>query len=105
VSAGNVFFRDVSNVARHALQLWFYLSPVLYSGAQAEAVTKEHATVGRLIGLNPFFTLLQSYRDVIYDDRMPAWGALAALLGASLVLLAVATLFFKRLEPSFAKVL
>jgi ABC-type polysaccharide/polyol phosphate export permease len=105
VAAGNVFFRDVSNVARHALQLWFYLSPVLYSAKQAADVSKEHATVGRLIGLNPFFTLLESYRDVIYDDRMPAWGALAVLFAASLVLLAIATLIFKRLEPSFAKVL
>ena len=105
VAAANVFFRDVNNLARHLLQLWFYLSPVLYSAKQAQDVTTEHHTVGTLIALNPFYTLMESYRDVIYDDRLPAWTALGVLLAVSLVLLAVATLIFKRLEPSFAKVL
>ena len=31
VSAGNVFFRDLGNVSRHVLRLWWYLSPGLYS--------------------------------------------------------------------------
>ena len=31
VAAGNVFFRDLGNVLRHLLRLWFYLSPGLYS--------------------------------------------------------------------------
>jgi ABC-type polysaccharide/polyol phosphate export permease len=105
VSTANVFFRDVTNVARHALQLWFYLSPVLYSAQQAQDVAKNHATIGKLIALNPFYILMESYRDVIYDGRLPAWAGLGALLGLSIGLLALATLFFKRLEPSFAKVL
>jgi ABC-2 type transport system permease protein len=105
VAAGNVFFRDVTNVARHALQLWFYVTPVLYSAQQAQEVAKNHQTIGQLIALNPFYTLMESYRDVIYDERLPAWTALGVLLAASLVLLALATLIFKRLEPSFAKVL
>ena len=36
---------------------------------------------------------------------LPNWGALAALLLASIVLLGLTTILFKRLEPSFAKVL
>lgn len=105
VASANVFFRDVSNVARHALQLWFYVTPVLYSAKQAQEVAKDHATIGKVISLNPFYILMESYRDVIYDERLPAWAGLAALLAISVALLAVATLIFKRLEPSFAKVL
>jgi ABC-type polysaccharide/polyol phosphate export permease len=105
VSAGNVFFRDTTNIARHALQLWFYLSPVLYSAKQAQDVAQNHATIGRLIALNPFYILMESYRDVIYDGKFPAWAGLGALLAISIGLLVIATLFFKRLEPSFAKVL
>jgi hypothetical protein len=42
---------------------------------------------------------------VIYDGRPPHWLALAGLLGGSLLLMAMTTYVFKRLEPSFAKVL
>ena len=35
----------------------------------------------------------------------PNWGALLALLVASVILLGLATVVFKRLEPNFAKVL
>ena len=31
VASVNVFFRDLGNVMRHVLRLWFYLSPALYS--------------------------------------------------------------------------
>ena len=55
--------------------------------------------------LNPFAVLFTSYRNVIYDEKPPDWLALLALAGASLVLLALSILLFKRLEPSFAKVL
>ena len=53
----------------------------------------------------PLRILFTAYRDVIYEETGPDWGALGALLVASLVLLALSTLLFKRAEPAFAKVL
>ena len=35
VASVNVFFRDLGNVLRHLLRLWFYLSPALYSLSRA----------------------------------------------------------------------
>ena len=32
-----MFFRDLGNVLRHVLRLWFYLSPALYSMAILDA--------------------------------------------------------------------
>lgn len=103
LSAVNVFFRDIANVARHALRLWFYLSPALYS--LDDVAGRAGGLVGTLLRLNPWTILFESYRAVIYHETMPEWGALAILLVASLAVLAVAILFFKRVEPSFAKVL
>jgi len=105
VSAANVFFRDVAIVARRGLRLWFYLSPGLYSVGQVHDIAGGQSWVGVLMGLNPFATLFEAYRAVVYDATMPDWRALALLLAASLVLLVIGTWFFKRLEPSFAKVL
>jgi hypothetical protein len=42
---------------------------------------------------------------VIFYDTAPLWGPLAFVLVASTALLGIAVVFFKRLEPSFAKVL
>lgn len=110
VSAINVFYRDVGNISRHALRLWFYLSPALYGPEALDRLGENEAVVGQLMRLNPFFTIFEAYRSVIYGTatggpRMPDWVALGAVLGASVLFLALATIFFKRLEPSFAKVL
>jgi lipopolysaccharide transport system permease protein len=103
LSAVNIFFRDIANVARHALRLWFYLSPALY--AFDTVADRWDGLVGRILTLNPWTHLFEAYRAVIYGESLPNFGALAAVLVASTVLLALATLFFKRVEPSFAKVL
>ena len=55
--------------------------------------------------LNPWATLFESYRLVIYHEEAPLWGPLALVLLGSFVLLGFAILFFKRVEPAFAKVL
>lgn len=101
----NVFYRDVGNLSRHALRLWFYLSPGLYAIDDLRKASSEIPVVGDLLLANPFAILFTAYRDVIYDGRAPDWVALLALFGASVALLAVTTLLFKRVEPSFAKVL
>jgi ABC-type polysaccharide/polyol phosphate export permease len=105
LAALNVFFRDMGNLARHLLRLWFYLSPALYGADTVTKLGESHPTVVQFMRINPFYTILESYRNAIYYGRIPDFGALAIVLGVSLVLLVVATMFFKRLEPAFAKVL
>jgi ABC-type polysaccharide/polyol phosphate export permease len=109
VAATNVFFRDVGNVSRHLLRLWFYLSPGLYSLSALEGSNLPHA-VKVLLEINPFAILFEAYRAVIYGTAdspptMPDWTMLAGLLVVSVGLLGLAMIYFKRVEPSFAKVL
>ena len=118
VSAANVFFRDLGNVIRHFLRLWFYLSPGLYALERLDGIgfIRQNPIVRDLIGANPFAILFEAYRSVIYgvpaQGDLPAtgpvppdWTGLAVLLVASLVFLAVSTTIFKRLDPTFAKAL
>lgn len=105
VAAVNAFYRDVQNLLRHVLQLWFYLSPSLYA---VEFVPE--GPLRTIYMLNPFATLLTSYRRIIWGDveggsRAPDFLALGAVLLVSLVLLAVGVYVFKRAEPSFARIL
>ena len=112
VAAVNVFFRDLGNVLRHVLRLWFYLSPGLYSLAMLEdsEVFTHYPVILRLLQLNPFATLFEGYRAIIYGDpvsgpHLPDFAALGALAVVSIVLISLAAVVFKRLEPMYAKVL
>jgi ABC-type polysaccharide/polyol phosphate export permease len=105
LAAINVFYRDVGNLSRHALRLWFYLSPGLYAIELLRDKVTGIPVIEQLLLANPFAILFTAYRDVIYSERAPDWSALGALLAGSLILLALTTLLFKRVEPSFAKVL
>ena len=110
VAAINVFYRDIANISRHALRLWFYLSPALYGTATLDRIASSHPTLIQLFQFNPFYVLFISYRNVIYGTetgapRAPDWLGLLILSAVSLVFLALATVFFKRVEPAFAKVL
>lgn len=105
ISAVNVFFRDIGNVVRHFLRLWFYLSPGLYALDQLEPQMEKSALVSFAVNVNPWTWIFESYRQVIYYGLFPYWFKLAAVLAFSLVFLTFSTYVFKRLEPSFAKVL
>ena len=111
VAAGNVFFRDLGNVVRHLLRLWWYLSPGLYALSHLEGIALFDNPVLRFLAhANPFAVLFEAYRRVIYGTPdgppvAPDWSSLAILLVASTIFLAVSAVVFKRLEPTFAKVL
>ena len=108
VASVNVFFH-LGNVLRHVLRLWFYLSPALYSLSRLEDVAffEDNPILLDIARANPFAVLFEAYRAVIYGTPrggplLPIW-MLHRL--ASVVLLGLTTILFKRLEPSFAKVL
>ena len=109
VSALNVFYRDIGNVARHLMRFWFYLSPTLYGLDQVKEITSRQNGLGPAIetwySINPFTYLIGAYRNVIYEGTAPHWSGLVTVGIVSLVLLTLAVLLFKRVEPNFAKVL
>ena len=112
LSSLNAFFRDIQNVLRHVLRLWFYLSPALYS---LSLVAEGNPTIYALLKLNPFAVLFESYRAVIWGSEPssgvflppgpPDWLGLLVLTGFSGLLLLSAILVFKRAEPAFARIL
>ena len=113
ISAANVFFRDLGNAVGHALRLWWFLSPGLYSLAQLQEIRtiQDHPWLSFLASLNPFAVLFEAYRAVIYGTpdgggpHVPDLAALGLLLAGSSVFLGLCIVFFKRVEPDFAKVL
>lgn len=100
VAAANAFYRDVQNVLTHALRLWFYLSPALYSVDQVSSPSMQ-----AILRLNPFTPIFESYRNIVYGHAPPDWAGLAVVLLVSLVLSLLGMGLFKRVEAGFAKIL
>ena len=72
-----MFYRDVGNLARHVLRLWFYLSPALYSMEQLSGRrSATYPVISGSLHAQPVGDLFTAYRAVIYDGRLPDWDPL-----------------------------
>ena len=60
---------------------------------------------GAWVDLNPFTWIFGGYRDLLYYGRAPDWASLALCGLASVPVTLVALYAFKRMSPSFVKVL
>ena len=105
LGAINVFYRDIGNLSRHAIRFWFYLSPALYGVEEVAKLGSQHALAKTWFEINPWTYLFAAYHAVIFDAKAPEFGSLAVMAAVSIVLIGLAILLFKRLEPTFAKVL
>lgn len=101
LSALQVFSRDVQQGAAVALNLWFWLTPIVWT---ADLLPPEYRWI---VDANPMSYVVQGYRDsvlgggAIWDRPLAAAGYWLAAGGA----LALGALVFRRLKPEFADVL
>jgi lipopolysaccharide transport system permease protein len=97
-AALNTKYRDVGVMLPVLLQLWMYVSPVLYPlGVIPEAWRS-------LYTLNPLVGIIDGFRSAVLG-RPFSWGALAITAAATALLLAYSLFEFRRAEKSFADVI
>jgi ABC-2 type transport system permease protein len=101
LAAGNAYFRDVQHFLGIILNIWFYSTPILYP---PELLDGQPALVQLVVlDLNPMSIFVDSYRDVLYDLRMPTGMQWLAMTAIALVALAVGVATFRRFEPRLAE--
>lgn len=96
-AAIHVFYRDIRYVLLLGLQLWLYLSPVIYPASRIPEDLRD------LYYLNPMAGVLTAYREILLHGQLPGQYLLTAALIA-VVLFVVGYAVFKRLELQFADV-
>ena len=104
-SALNVFFRDTGNFVRHGLRIGFYLSPALFSFERIQELLAQYPPANLLLELNPMAWILTAYRDILYEGRAADWTALLVVALASLPFTFTSIYAFRRMAPTFVKVL
>lgn len=76
----NVFFRDIGQLFAVVLQLWFWVTPVVYPMSILPPVVQE------LVKLNPMTSLINSYQGILVNQKWPDWYSLWPVTVLSLVL-------------------
>lgn len=97
LSSVNVRYRDVGVALPVLVQLWMFISPVVY---QAELVPEKWRL---LYYLNPVAGLIQGFRSALLGTKFPVLG-LSISAAISIVSLIGASVFFERSEKTFADV-
>ena len=97
LSALNVKYRDVRFALPFMVQLWMYLSPVIYPTSFLPVKLRS------LLLLNPMTGIIEGFRSALLG-RPFNWIAIAISTVITLVLLIYASYSFRRMEKSFADI-
>lgn len=112
LSIANVHFRDTEYFISIALQMWMYLSPIIYP---IKMVTERSDAWGGLWGtsitlesvyrLNPMVHFIEVFRNLLYDNRWPDPSQWAICAAWALGTFAVGLWVFRRNEKRLAEAL
>jgi lipopolysaccharide transport system permease protein len=100
LSVAAVFLRDSLSLANFVLNLFIYVSPIVY---REEMVPSPYRA---WLALNPFTALMRVYRNAFIDGRpIDNWPAVLAWTSASLVVLAAGIAVMEKTKRKFYRFL
>jgi len=112
LAVANVHFRDTQWFISIILQMWIYLTPIIYP---ASMVTEQSDRVGGLFGspvtlefiytLNPMYHFVEIFRNLLYDNRWPDSSSWLICLAWAIGAFVVGAWIFRRNEKTLAEVL
>jgi ABC-type polysaccharide/polyol phosphate export permease len=94
VASFDVFLRDLEHLVEVFLNLWFYLTPILYP------LSRVPHNVKPLLLINPMTSLIEAWRDLFLKNQLPSADIWPALVFTAVTLVAGAVVF-KTLEGHF----
>lgn len=104
-AALNVAFRDLQHIVSNLVQMAFFLTPVLWDLKTVPAfgtMSKEESQQ-LLLHFNPMASVISSWRDIFYEQRIPNWQPLVSVAAISLVVMWISTTVFERRREEFAE--
>jgi lipopolysaccharide transport system permease protein len=96
LSAMNVIYRDVGHILPFLTQIWFFVTPIVYS---ASMVSDKWQIV---YALNPLTGVVEGFRWCLLGIHSLPWQLLAISAGVAVILLISGLVYFRNMERSFA---
>lgn len=97
VSAIDVYVRDAEYIINFFVMMLFYATPILFT------LNMFPVKFQGFLKINPMVTIINSYRDIFFYQRMPQLTSLFIALFSCLILLFITYKIFKKLEKGFAE--
>lgn len=103
LSVANVYFRDTQHFIAIFIQLWFYLTPIIYPLSVVENHDKKYHWLVVLYRLNPLERFSEVFRNTLYDERWPSLSNTLFLVVVSSVALVLGRAIFNRYAGRLAE--
>jgi ABC-type polysaccharide/polyol phosphate export permease len=94
-AAANVYYRDVSHILQIVIQVWFYVSPIIFS---LDFYPPQYRV---LFKLNPMLYVLNGFRLSVYYGQLPTLQSVAASFVCGFIALFIGFYFFRRHQDDF----
>jgi lipopolysaccharide transport system permease protein len=107
-SALNVSFRDLAPVVTLGLQIWLFVTPITYPLSTVRAAVErgsDYSWLWPVYILNPMVGIIDSFRATVAHGQAPDWGLFGLSTAMSVIILAVAYVYFKSAERVFADII
>jgi len=96
-SMANLYWRDTRHFTEVLLGVWMFATSVVYPLEGVEG------WLGQLLALNPMTPVIDAYRAVLLEGRLPAAGPMAYAASVAVIVLFVGWITFHRNELHFAE--
>jgi len=98
LSAMNVAYRDVGYLIPFLLRMWFFLTPIVYPASELPEAYRW------IYALNPMVAVVDGFRFALLGNRELDLTMLAVSSAMAAILLVAGTIYFRRMERTFADV-
>jgi lipopolysaccharide transport system permease protein len=99
LTALNVKYRDIGQLVPFLVQMWMWLTPIVYPSS------KVHDDWRILYGLNPMVGVVEMFRWALFRRAEPDWGMVGMSLTVVAALFVGGLYFFRTVERTFADIL
>jgi lipopolysaccharide transport system permease protein len=98
LSALNVKYRDIRQALPFMVQIWMFLSPVIYPATMVQGKWRW------VLALNPMTGIIEGFRAALFGRTQVEWNVLAVSGAVTVILFSYSLFAFRRMEKSFADV-
>jgi lipopolysaccharide transport system permease protein len=90
----NVYYRDVAHILQIVLQIWFYMTPIIYP-------IEAFGTYQWVFKLNPVIYALNGFRMGVYAGQLPSAQSIGASFVCGVVALVIGYSIFRKNQDQF----